>query len=107
MITSGEVDRSASVLKLHALGADQLHYTLGHRGDVYQARDVDLTAVVEEASIRGSAILECPKVGGAPATDARKRPFLKIWFVGQPLAVKAEQVDDSVVERLRSLGYMW
>jgi hypothetical protein len=70
-----------------------------------------LSDVFQDAAVGPGSIVDCAslrsKAGDIDDDGALGDPRVRIWFVPHAAALREEDVDPEVAERLRALGYTW
>ncbi len=87
-------------LQLRVIG-EPIIYTLGSKSEPMQGSEIDISPDSDGVRVRGSQPVECT-VERAPPSD----PYLRIWYVPPPAQRTESDIDTSVLERLKALGYL-
>lgn len=103
VVTSGESDR----LVVHTIGDTRVSFAAGTSDAAAPATEFTAQASTAAFQIRPSDDVRCRQ---QPAADAilpppAPDPYVRVWYVVPSEQVGANQVDPTMQERLRALGY--
>jgi arylsulfatase A-like enzyme len=107
MVVSPDPSAPRSTLEIKGEGGAPFRYRTVP-GDERSAAEVTFDSASDEVAVPHGERLECTPAGklGGPSPPPAAAPFLRVWYVPPVQKVATQDLDPSMVERLRALGYL-